>query len=165
MRGLPAYGVLEEFRRAVREIKKDQARLAVWQPIIAKYHPTFLSECENAIRWSNEFVLDQLQKNMFKDAQEAKAKATKIVKALTAYRGNKGHARHLHFEDCESIGLKVEQIEEDQEFQDLLLTVHHCYMHALMNTPAFKMIENHRGVAFVKQDFQGMIELMPRRAG
>ncbi len=164
LRGLPAYGVLEEFRRAVREIKRDQARLAVWQPIIAKYHPTFLSECENAIRWSNEFVLDQLQKNMFKEVQDAKAKATKIVKALTAYRGNKGHARHLHFEDCEAIGLKVERIEDDQEFQDLLLTVHHCYMHALMNTPSYKMIENHRGIAFVKQDFQGTIELMPRRA-
>jgi Serine dehydrogenase proteinase len=165
LRGLPAYGVLEEFRRAVREIKKDPSRVAVWQPIIAKYHPTFLSECENAIRWSNEFVLEQLQKNMFGGEADGKAKAAKVVKALTAYRGNKGHARHLHFEDCQAMGLKVARIEDDPEFQDLLLTVHHCYMHALMNTPAFKIIENHRGIAFVKQDYQGMIELMPRRAG
>ena len=83
--------------------------MAIWQPIIAKYYPTFLSECENAIKWSNEFVLEQLQNHMFKNDADAKVKAVKIVKALTAYRGNKGHNRHLHYEDCEAIGLKVFQ--------------------------------------------------------
>lgn len=58
LRGLPAYGVLEEFKRAMREIKKDPSKLSVWQPILGKYYPTFISECENAIKWSNEFVLE-----------------------------------------------------------------------------------------------------------
>ena len=49
------------------------------------------------------------------------------------------------------MGLKVEKIETDPEFQDLLLTVHHCFMHALMNTPSFKITENHLGIALVKQ--------------
>jgi hypothetical protein len=44
------------------------------------------------------------------------------------------------------------KIEDDSEFQDLVLTVHHCYMHALMNTPSFKIIENHKGIAFVKME-------------
>ncbi|MGB7728544.1 MAG: hypothetical protein WBL50_10955 [Candidatus Acidiferrum sp.] len=47
--------------------------------------------------------------------------------------------------------MKVSLIEEDYEFQDVVMTVHHCFMHSLMNTPAFKMIENHKGSAFVKQ--------------
>ena len=34
--------------------------------------------------------------------------------------------------------------------QDLVLTVHHCYMNTLMNTTAFKIIENQNGVALVK---------------
>lgn len=159
LRGLPAYGVLEEFRRAMREIKKDASKVVVWQPILGKYYPTFISECENAIRWSNEFVLEQLQKTMFKGDKAAKEKARKVVRALTAYRVNKGHSRHVHYEDCEKMGLKLEKIEADQELQDLLLTVHHCYMHALMNTPSFKIIENHMGIAFVKMDFSGMISV------
>jgi ATP-dependent protease ClpP protease subunit len=159
LRGLPAYGVLEEFKRAMREIKKDPSKIAVWQPIIGKYYPTFISECENAIKWSNEFVLEQLQASMFYGDRDAKEKATKIVRSLTAYRVNKGHSRHVHFEDCQNMGLKVEKIESDPEFQSLLLTVHHCYMHALMNTPSFKMIENHKGIAFVKMDFSGMIAI------
>jgi len=158
LRGLPAYGVLEEFKRAIREIKKDSSNIAVWQPILGKYYPTFISECENGIKWSNEFVLEQLQKTMFKGDTKAKAKATKIVKALTAYRTNKGHNRHIHYEDCEKMGLKVEKIEADKEFQDLVLTVHHCYMHALMNTPSFKMIENHKGIAFVKMEMQVAVQ-------
>ena len=159
LRGLPAYGVIEEFRRAIREIKRDPTRIAVWQPILGKYYPTFISECENAIKWSNEFVLEQLKRTMFGRDPKAAEKAAKIVRALTAYRVNKGHDRHIHFEDCQRMGLKVEKIETDPEFQDLLLTVHHCYMHALMNTPSFKIIENHKGIAFVKQDLQAIVQV------
>jgi hypothetical protein len=33
----------------------------------------------------------------------------------------------------------------------LVLTVHHSYILTLMNTSAIKIIENHKGVAMVKQ--------------
>jgi hypothetical protein len=158
LRGLPAYGVIEEFQRALKEIKKDPSRIAIWQPILGKYYPTFISECENAIKWSNEFVLEQLQRTMFSGDPHAKLKASKIVKALTAYRLNKGHNRHIHDEDCVKMGLKIEKMESDPELQDLFLTVHHCFMHALMNTPSFKMIENHRGIAFVKMELQVAVQ-------
>lgn len=102
--------------------------------------------------------MEQLQKTMFKGDLKAKEKAQKIVRALTAYRQNKGHNRHIHYEDCTKMGLKVEKIEADQELQDLILTVHHCYMHALMNTPSFKMIENHKGIAFVKMELQVAVQ-------
>ena len=49
------------------------------------------------------------------------------------------------------MGLKILEIESDQNLQDLILTVHHCYMHALMNTPAIKIIENHAGANLTKQ--------------
>ena len=32
-----------------------------------------------------------------------------------------------------------------------MLTVHHCYMNVMMNSAAAKIIENHKGVALVKQ--------------
>jgi hypothetical protein len=54
------------------------------------------------------------------------------------------------------MGLRMERLEQDQELQALFLTVHHCYMHSIMNTPAFKMIENHNGIAFVKLDYSGI---------
>lgn len=149
--GMPAYGVISEFKRAEREIKKDPAAFPVWQPIISQYKPTFLSRCQNAIKWSNLFVQEQLEAVMFEGEPDAKRRAAIIVRKLTDYRGNRTHTRHIHYDECAAMGLKVSLIEDDQELQDLVLTVHHCFMHSLTNTPSFKMIENHLGKAFVKQ--------------
>jgi len=151
LRNIPAYGVIKEFQRACREVKKDPSRTPIWQTIIGQYRPTFLSQCQNAINWSNAFVTDQLERVMLKGDTHAKAKARSIVKKLTDYTGNKTHERHIDIEECKTIGLKIVQIEDDQILQDLILTVHHCFMHGLMNTPSYKFIENHLGVAFVKQ--------------
>lgn len=149
--GMPAYGVIQEFRRALRETKKDPSTIPIWQVVIGQYYPTYLSQCENAIKGSNRFVTAQLRRVMFKGDTRALARAREIVRRLTDYSGNKGHDRHIEFDECKDIGLRVAPIESNQEFQDLVLTVHHCYMHSLMNTPAFKIIENQDGVAFIKQ--------------
>ena len=151
VRGVPAYGVIREFKRAVKEIKRDPASVAVWQVIIGKYQPTFLGQCSNAIQWSNDFVREQLAKVMFAGEPNAGRKAEKIAKELANYRKHKTHGRHIHADECKAMGLKVVEIEKDQNLQDLVLTVHHCYMHALMNTGAIKIIENHLGARLIKQ--------------
>jgi hypothetical protein len=87
---------------------------------------------------------------MFHGDPDGQQKSKKIVRKLTDYRGNKTHSRHIHFDELKAMGLKVSLIEGDQKLQDLVLTVHHCYMHALMNSPVFKMIENQNGSAFMK---------------
>jgi ClpP class serine protease len=150
--GIPAYGVIEEFKKAYSEIKKDPDKINVWRPILNQYHPTFLGECQQAIKWSNDFVTNALANNMFSGDADAKNKAQKVVRSLTNYKQNRGHSRHIHIDECIAMGLKIEALEDmGDEMQDLILTVHHCYMHSLMNTASFKMIENHLGVAFVKQ--------------
>jgi ATP-dependent protease ClpP protease subunit len=156
--GWPAYGVLQEFKRACKEVKVDPSKISLWQSIIGQYRPTFLGHCRNAIDQSNAFVKKQLINVMFKGESDARKKADKIVRNLTDYRRNKTHDRHINFEECQKMGLNVKLIEDakdnhghkDDVFQDLILTVHHCYMHLLMNTPVFKVIENHLGVGYVK---------------
>lgn len=56
IRGLPARGVIEEFKTACNEVAEDPSRIPIWQAIVAQYEPAFLSRCENAILWSNDFV-------------------------------------------------------------------------------------------------------------
>ena len=161
LRDIPAYGVREEFRRAFREVKDDPGKTSLWQTIIGQYRPTFLGQCEKAITWSNAFVREQLTNVMFEGQPDASDKARKIVRKLVSYGGRTTHERHIHYEECFDMGLNVENIESDDDFQDLILTVHHCYMHSLMNTLSFKMIENHLGVAFVKQ-LPPTIQLQPQ---
>ena len=46
--------------------------------------------------------------------------------------------------------LKVIELEENEEFQDTVLSLHHACMLTFTATSAFKIIENQRGVAFIK---------------
>ncbi len=150
LRGVPAHGVIEEFRTAAAQIKEDPSKVHVWRPILSKYHPTFLSQCENAIEHSREVAQSYLEEVMFKNASDKTEKAKSIVESLTDYSGNKSHARHIHIDECKDLGLKVLELESDQELQELVLTVHHAFIHTLMNTPSFKIIENHLGRALIK---------------
>lgn len=92
--GLPAHGIIEEFERAKEEIagKKDPdptkakppnpGLIPIWQPIIAKYNPTLIGECEKAIVWSEEIVEDWLKTGMFIDDPDADTKIKKASSIL-----------------------------------------------------------------------------------
>lgn len=155
IRGVPAKGVLEEFRRAAKEIAEDHTKQAVWMPILSQYTPTFLGNCQNAITWSEEFARQQLAANMFHGVKDKQAKIDKIINALTEYGEVKLHERQIGYKEARKIGLKVALLEDDPELQDLVLTVHHCFAHTLSNTPSFKIIENHMGAAWVKMQQGG----------
>lgn len=156
-RGLAAHGVVEEFERAYREIKEDSSKAPVWQPIIANYSPTLIGECEKAIAWSNEMVIEWLVSGMFKDESDAKTKAKKVVKELGDHALTKSHARHLSLAKCTEIGLKVNPLEQNEDLQDAVLSVHHACIHTLASTAAFKIIENHKGTAFIQIAQQVMV--------
>jgi ATP-dependent protease ClpP protease subunit len=157
-RGIPAHGIKEEFERAYNEIKKDQAKIPIWQPILAKYPPAFVGECEKAIDWSTEIVTDCLITGMFKDEKDANAKAKRIVSEIGDHALTKSHSRHLSARRCKEIGLKIIELENDHEFQEKVLSVHHACIHTLSSTPAFKLIENQNGVAFIQISQQVVVQ-------
>lgn len=148
--GVPANGVLDEFKTAYEEIAEDYNKIHVWGPILAKYHPTFLGRCRHAVEWSEAFAREQLSENMFYKSKGKQEKINKILKSLTDYGSVKLHERQINYKEAQEMGLKVKLLEDDQELQDKVLTVHHCYTNTLANTEAFKIIENQSGAAFVK---------------
>lgn len=150
IRDLAAQGVLNEFKKALAEIKQDPDSVQVWRWIIQQYHPTFLGQCQQAIDWTKKFVGDQLRSVMFEGDAEGDQKAQKIVDGLSDADVHKSHDRHIPIAKCQELGLKVQALEDDGELQDLVLTVHHCFNHALMNTGTTKIIENQNGAAFIK---------------
>lgn len=162
-RGTPAHGIKEEFERAYNEIQKkdgtvDQGKIAVWQPIIAKYPPAFVGECEKAITWSSEIVTEYLKKGMFKNDKEADSKVQRILNELGDHALTKSHSRHLSAQKCKDIGLKIIDLENDHNLQEKVLTVHHACIHTLASTGAFKLTENQEGVAFIQIAKQVMVQ-------
>ena len=150
--GIPAHGIVEEFKRAKKEISEDtsSSSIAVWQPIIAKYNPTLVGECEKAIDWSNEMTREWLQTGMFASEQNSDDKINNILKELGDHALTKSHARHLSIERCLEMGLKVCALEDDDRLQDAVLSLHHACMLTFSATRAFKIVENHLGIAFIK---------------
>lgn len=146
--GLPAHALLEEYQFAVGEIQRNGASIPLWQQIFSRYSPTTLGECQKAIDWSNEMVKEWLVTGMFKDDQDAEAKATKAVTDLGDHALTKTHSRHLSAAQSKAYGLNIIRLENDQKLQDAVLTVHHACIQTLSETSTYKMIENHKGVGF-----------------
>ncbi len=156
--GIPAIGVLSEIKRAWEEIKTDQRAALLWNPILGRLPPSFVQQCDWAIERGKELIGRALREGMFVGEPEQEDKIEKIVRWLSDLSDNKTHSRHFHYKDCRDYGLKIEMLEDgDRELQDLVLTVHHCFMLTLMNTPCHKIIENHLGRAMVKNTVQQFV--------
>lgn len=134
--GIPAHGIVEEFARAHKEIRADQAKMAVWQPIIAKYQPTLIGECEKAIQWSNEMVREWLLTGMLEGREDAEQTVQTILNELGDHALTKSHARHLSLNRCQKIGLQVVELEDNPDLQDAVLSAHFACIHTLSATGA-----------------------------
>lgn len=149
---MAATGLLQEFERIREEIKKDSANALLWEPILRKINPGFITECENAVRWARVMAERFLKENMFANVKGAPAKISKIINHLTEKQTTITHGRHIGLDEAKEIfGDRIVLLEEDQKLQDLVLTVHHACIVTLQATPAFKMVENHTGRAFMQQ--------------
>lgn len=144
LNGVPAHGVVEEFQRAREEIAKSGSAIPLWQPIIAKYNPTFIGECEKALKWSREIVEQWLMTGMFAGRDDPATLATQVVQALGDHEEQRSHARHISLRKAQDIGLNANPLEADKTLQDLVLSIHHAVLQAFyMSAPMIKIVENH----------------------
>jgi hypothetical protein len=147
--GLPAHGVVEEFEKMRQDWQTNPQVAQAWQPIAARYFPTLIGECDKAIKWANEMVTDWLVDGMFSDRKKPQSAAATVIKALGDHALTKSHARHFGAARCKTMGLKILDLESSDELQDAVLSVHHAMMHTFAQTPAVKIIENHKGAAYI----------------
>ena len=145
--GMPCQAVIDEFDWAQEEILANKDNAFLWQFIISKYHPTFLSSCMNAVDMSEQLAKKWLLESMCKGKKNI---ANKICKHFSSHEKSKTHARHISVDTCKSLGVDIIEMESDNTLQDLVLTVHHAFMHTFSNSGALKIIENHNGVAYIE---------------
>lgn len=147
MGGVACQAVIEEFDEAKKQVAAQPASVHLWHAIVSKYHPTFLGACQKAIDWSKAITKDWLVKNM---CSGDNAKADQILSVFAEHKSSKSHSRHLSIDTCKKAGLSVIEMEADNDLQDLLLTVHHAFMHTFNNSHVIKIVENHLGVAYME---------------
>ena len=155
--GMSCAGVIEEFQNAVNSIKAEPSSAPLWQVIISKYHPTFLGDCQKAIDWSDKMVIEWLCSNMLSGHDKPEDDAKRIVEKLGSHKETFTHAKHIHINECEELGIAVVPLEELEkkeidgckDLQDCVLTIHHTYMHTFSISNAVKIVENHMGSAMI----------------
>jgi len=145
--GIPAHGICEEFEKAKQEVKTDPTTIEIWKHIIAKYRPSFIGDCQKAVQWSTEIASRWLTEGMFAgiDAGVRDERVKIIVDSFGDHGTTKSHNRHYMVDQCVDLGLNILPLEQDDELQDAVLSVHHSCIYTLGITSVVKMIENHEG--------------------
>ena len=149
VQSLPAHAILEQFKKAQDDCAANPKNLNSWLPMLNQYGPALLIRCQDQIDFGKILVNDWLKAYMFKN--EDITIANKIADYLSNHANFKTHAKHINIEKAKEIGLKIEQLEDNQDFQDKVLSAFHATMHALSSTNTAKIIANHNGNCFLKQ--------------
>lgn len=147
--GVAAGGVVEEFEKAIEQIAKNPASVPVWSQIISQYHPTFLGDCEKAVKMSKQIVGEWIRGNMLAGDPEVEEKVARITSKLCDHSESVMHNRHFSHSDLSELGLTVELLENDDELQDAVLTLHHVFMITFDQSSAIKIIENNKGSSWI----------------
>jgi len=142
--GIPAMGVLHEIDKALQEIRADQSKLLLWQHVFAKYPPAFISNCERSVAGGKEMIVGWLRNNMFDGQSNADDAAKGVADKLMNYSETSEHGHHFSKSYCK-IGLKINSIEDDQELQERILSVHHALMATFANSDVLKQLDNSDG--------------------
>ena len=147
--GIPCQGMLDEFDRAVDDITKRPSSLGLWQAIIGKLNPTFLINCDNSIKWSKELAKNFLLHN------NPDIEIDEIYDVFLNHKHSYSHARHIPKEQCRKAGLSVVDLEDNQDLQDAVLSLHHCYMILFDKLQCSKIVENQIGGCFIQNYSEG----------
>jgi len=142
--GIPAYNIVEEFEKAKEELKNNE-NLQYWSMCLSKYPPAFVLECVKAINLSSDLLTKWTKTGMGLDDKTV----DNIVSLFNEHKDSMSHGRHFDIEFCKNSGLKIFQLEDDQKLQDLVLSVHHCFMQTFSECKCSKIIENNLGKAYI----------------
>lgn len=153
----PARAILRQFEQAKEECK-DPSLLGAWVPILQQYGPAVIQQCEAAEELAVRLVREWLQESMLAKQSDKEARAESIANYFASYEEHRSHSLGISREQARAQGANVTDLEEDQNLQDAVLSVHHATMHTLQG-PAIKIVENHLGRAYVKLAQQIMIQV------
>ncbi len=146
-----AHAIKEEFGMA----KKDAASkgFAAWAPILAQYPVGIMAQCDHQIALTNDLVAAWLAQYMLKDRPSPKQKARAISKFFAGAHHHT-HGRPLMRDELRSRGLKVSDMENNQEEQDLIMSSYHALTHLMGGTGITKAILSSAKQGFFRQDVQ-----------
>jgi Serine dehydrogenase proteinase len=148
-RSASAQAIKDQFEMA-RQQCQDPKNLAAWTPILQYYSPGLLAACDHASERARKIVATALEKYMLAGTSDPAKEAEHAAAWFGDAKELLSHGRPVRRDEARDHGIVVIDLEDDAELQDLVLSVHHTAMLTLSGTPTAKLIESHRGRAWVQ---------------
>lgn len=179
-----AQAIIQDFNMAQRA-SAGQEHLGGWGPLLEQYPKGLISQCLDAMGLSKQLARDWLVRYMFSQTNEvagppapsgedggstepkppevesvtdvdAQKKADAISEWLSDHSEHKAHGRFISRSEAMEHGLKIVALEDDNVFQDLVLSVFHTVMLQFAQKPdCSKIIENSEGNFFFSPNSRG----------
>jgi len=147
-RTVSARSIVDQFERARKEILQDNKLAHVWAPIVQTIGPAALQEAQNALDYGERMVSQWLEHRM---CNGDKVKAGEIASFFNAASEHKSHGRRIDREEARSQNINIENLEDDPDLQDIVLTNYHLATIMFEKTPVTKAImSNNNGRMWFK---------------
>ncbi len=149
-RFVSAQSIVDQFKRAKKEILKDLSTAHVWYPILQTIGPALLQEAEKALDYSERMVKNWLENRMFSPDEKGTEKAEKVAKFFRDASIHLSHGRRINRDEARAYGVKIENLEDNQELQDFVMSAYHLITLAFEKSPATKIIESNHDRRWIK---------------
>ncbi len=141
----PAQSLINEFEQAKTEIIANPNVAPIWISKLKNLPHGILDICKNTSELSIQKVELWLSSYMFKNDVDKNKKAKEIAEWLGVASNHKTHGRPIPINIAIDKGLKIIELESDQELQEKVLSVFHSSIVTIEVTNCVKFIENQNG--------------------
>ncbi|MBB4755492.1 hypothetical protein XarjCFBP7653_17475 [Xanthomonas arboricola] len=149
-RMVSAGAVLTQFESAKNSILNDEKAAALWAPILQSMGPALEQEARYALKFGERMVTGWLAKKMCASDRSPIERAEEIAKYFNTTDEHMLHSRRIDRDQARAQGLIVEDLEDDQDFQDEVLTLYHLTSIFFETSSSTKVWINQGGNAWVK---------------
>lgn len=149
---LSARAIVDQFEQAKKDIAGDRTKALLWGPLLQSIGPALLQEAQNALAYGEQMVKQWLETYMFRGHPDPNKLAAKAAEHFNDASLHKSHGRRIDREEARSVSIRVEDLEENQELQESVLTAYHLLTLLFEKSPATKVICSNQDRYWVKNE-------------
>lgn len=149
-RYVSAQSIVDQFEKAKEEISADPKVANVWYPILQTIGPALLQEAQNALDYSERMVRRWLETRMFSNQDNKSDLAAKAAHFFRDAAVHLSHGSRIDREKARKYELTIEDLEDNQDLQESVLTAYHLMTIAFEKSAAAKIIESTHDRRWIK---------------
>ena len=148
-RPFSAHSIVAQFDEAKFQITGNPVVAHAWAPILRSFGPALLQEARRSLEYGQELVREWLHSYMLAKHPDADSLSKKIAKYFSGDKHG-SHGRRINREEAKIQGLKIIDLEDNQDLQEDVLTLYHMSTIAFEQGPATKSVVSSNGRMWVK---------------